>query len=131
MKNDVGPAAATSRANDSFTPRTTDDNATTTNTPTATPRMVSAARPLFERIESSAMLTPSNARVIPAASFMSLVAALRSDRAGRHAGHDADDRAEQRRHHQRPRGNGRRQRRLHRDDLGGENAERDADHGAN
>src|SRR5215813_3372988 len=69
-KKDVGPAAATSRANDSLTPRTTDDKATTTNTPTATPRIVSAARPLFERIDSSAMLTPSSARVVPAKKLM-------------------------------------------------------------
>src|SRR5574339_770501 len=32
---------------------------TTTNTPTATPRIVSAARTLFERMASSAMPTPS------------------------------------------------------------------------
>src|SRR6185312_3571634 len=80
-KNDVGPAAATSRANDSFTPRTTDDSATTTNTPTATPRMVKAARPLFDRIDSSAMLTPSSARVMPAKSIRSPVAELRWGRA--------------------------------------------------
>src|SRR5262245_58964125 len=60
-KNDVGPAAATSRANASFTPRTTDDKATTTNTPIATPMIVSAARDLLERIASNAIATPSNA----------------------------------------------------------------------
>src|SRR3954462_12179812 len=60
-KKDVGPAAATSRANDSFTPRTTDDSATTTNTPTATPMIVRAARLLFARIESTAIVTPSRA----------------------------------------------------------------------
>src|SRR5215510_991104 len=76
-KNDVGPAAATSRANDSFTPRTTDDNATTTNTPTATPMMVSAARPLFERMDSKAMLTPSSARVTLAKKLMSRDEGLR------------------------------------------------------
>src|SRR6266581_2435103 len=59
-KNDVGPAAATSRANDSFTPRTTDDSATTTNTPIATPRIVSVARALLARMAS--MGSSSDAR---------------------------------------------------------------------
>src|SRR5690242_1313603 len=61
MKNDVGPAASTSRAKLSLMPRTTDDSATTTNTPTATPMIVSSARTLFARIESSASVTPSRA----------------------------------------------------------------------
>src|SRR3954469_2363665 len=60
-KNEVGLAASTSRRNDSLMPRTTDDIATTTNTPSATPMMVSPARTLFERRASSAMPTPSNA----------------------------------------------------------------------
>src|ERR1041384_7376068 len=64
MKNDVGPAASTSRAKLSLMPRTTDDSATTTNTPTATPMMVSSARTLFARIDSSASVTPSRARRI-------------------------------------------------------------------
>src|SRR3954447_20542510 len=61
MKKDVGPAASTSRAKLSLMPRTTDDSATTTNTPTATPMIVSSARTLFARIDSSASVTPSSA----------------------------------------------------------------------
>src|SRR5689334_22173392 len=76
-KNEFGPAAVTSRANDSLTPRTTDDSATTTNTPTATPRIVSAARPLFARIYSNAIDTPSTAWRRIAKNFMSRGAALR------------------------------------------------------
>src|SRR4029079_8964913 len=64
MKKDVGPAASTSRAKLSLIPRTTDDSATTTNTPTATPMIVSSARTLFARIDSSASVTPSRARRI-------------------------------------------------------------------
>src|SRR5437868_7037537 len=79
-KNEVGPAAATSRANDSFTPRTTDDSATTTNTPTATPRIVSAARPLFDRMDSRAIPTPSAMFTNLAVSLMSRAGALRWDR---------------------------------------------------
>src|SRR6266567_2422179 len=69
-KNDVGPAASTSRANDSFTPRTTDESATTTNTPIATPRIVRAARLLLARIESIAIATPSRACISRARSFI-------------------------------------------------------------
>src|SRR5689334_15271468 len=64
MTNDVGPAASTSRAKLSLMPRTTDDSATTTKTPTATPMIVSNARTLFARIDSSASVTPSRARRI-------------------------------------------------------------------
>src|SRR6185312_5654726 len=43
---------------------TTDESATTTNTPTATPMIVSSARTVFARIDSSASVTPSRARRI-------------------------------------------------------------------
>src|SRR6185437_14947790 len=58
-KNVVGPAAARLFSTPELMPCTAADMAVTTNTPTATPRMVSAARTLLERIASKAMKTPS------------------------------------------------------------------------
>jgi hypothetical protein len=58
-KKDVGPAASMSRAKLSLTPSTTEDRATTTNTPMATPMMVSQARTLLARSAAMAIFTPS------------------------------------------------------------------------
>src|SRR5436190_2184903 len=102
MKNEVGPAASTSRAKLSLMPRTTDDSATTTNTPTATPMIVRKARTLFVRIDSIASDTPSNASTIR---FMIRIASLlpqgfdrveeRGAPRGIDSGDDSDDKAEQ------------------------------------
>ena len=87
----------------SLMPRTTDDSATTTNTPTATPMIVSAARTRFALIASSAMVTPSRACstfppiVIPMSSLLaqSLDGIQPRGATGRiHAGDDADDGAQ-------------------------------------
>ena len=59
-KNVVGPAASNCLATLSLMPCTAAEITTTTNTPTATPRIVSAARTLFARIASMAMVTPSS-----------------------------------------------------------------------
>src|SRR5207237_10091513 len=95
MKNDVGPAASTSRAKLSLMPRTTDDSATTTNTPTATPMIVRKARTLFVRIDSIASDTPSNASTIR---FMIRIASLlpqRFDRVHERAAPRATDPADE------------------------------------
>src|SRR5919199_1994184 len=106
MKNDVGPAASRSRAKLSFTPRTTDDIATTTKTPTATPMIVSAARTLLARMASSAIRTPSTTvrRREPILMRDPLLLAEGFDRVeprgaarGVHPRDDADDEAEHRR----------------------------------
>src|SRR5712671_63098 len=103
MKKDVGPAASRSLAKLSLIPRTTDDIATTTNTPIATPMIVSAARTLLARSESMAMPTPSSALKMRFARFMLLLPQgfdriERSRLAGRiHSGDDADDRPQERR----------------------------------
>src|ERR687895_1027204 len=103
MKNDVGPAASRSRAKLSFTPRTTDDIATTTKTPTATPMIVSAARTLFARIASTAIRTPSRTVRSRAPSLMPgpLLVTKRFDGIESRgtsrridAGHDPDDHTE-------------------------------------
>src|SRR5215217_5751887 len=103
MKNDVGPDASRSRRNDSLIPRTTDDIATTTNTPSATPMMVRPARTLLDRRASSAMPTPSNAIANGVKRRIGLLLAQRVDGIqprrlpGRiHAGGHADPQPEQR-----------------------------------
>src|SRR5512142_2692943 len=117
MKNDVGPAASPSRAKLSLMPRTTDDSATTTNTPTATPMIVSSARTLFARIDSSASVTPSRASRIR---FINDIARSlltqcfdgieqRGAPCRIHTGEHADDQPEQRRRDDRPWGDRRRQ----------------------
>ena len=58
-KNVVGPAAARSFVTALLMPVIMAPIATTTNTPTETPRMVSPARTLLARMDSSAMPTPS------------------------------------------------------------------------
>src|SRR5436190_663126 len=138
MKNDVGPAASTSRAKLSLMPRTTDDSATTTKTPTATPMIVSSARTLFARIDSIARDTPSSASTIR---FMSRIALLLSQRFDRveqrgatrrvHAGDDSDDESQERRGDERPgRYRRRKERELPGQCLCDRDAERDPDDGA-
>src|SRR5689334_11026437 len=102
MKNDVGPAASTSRAKLSLIPRTTDDSATTTNTPTATPMIVRKARTLLARIDSIASVTPSRAsRIRFRRGMRSLLLSQRLDGIEArgsprrvHPGNDADHEAE-------------------------------------
>src|SRR5712671_2446609 len=114
-------------------PRTTEDIATTTNTPIATPMMVSAARTLFERIESTAMPTPSSAlkmrcpiRMLFLPQSFDRVERRRSTR-GVDPRDDADNRSEKRRHDDGPWRHRGRQRRFPLDDLGDPDAEDDAD----
>src|SRR5436305_9375228 len=136
MKNEVGPAASTSRAKLSLIPRTTDDRATTTKTPTATPMIVRNARTLFARIDSIASVTPSMAR---SSRFTMRIARsllpqcfdrIETCRAtsGIHARHDTDDESEHRGRHERP-GRYRRweEREFPRDPFGDGDAERDTD----
>src|ERR1039457_388354 len=59
-KNVVGPADSNCLATLALMPCTAAEITTTTNTPTATPRIVSAARTLFARMASSAIVTPSS-----------------------------------------------------------------------
>src|SRR3712207_8358626 len=125
MKNDVGPAASRSRAKLSLTPRTTDDMATTTKTPTATPMMVRPARTLFARKASRAIRTPS--RTVSSRAPNLIVALLlpqgfdrveaRRAPRGIDARHDSNDHAQHRRGDERPRGDGGRQGRLPLDEL--------------
>src|SRR4051812_18039319 len=136
MKKDVGPAASTSRAKLSLMPRTTDDSATTTKTPTATPMMVSSARTLFARIDSSASVTPSSASRIR---FMNDIA--RSlltqcfdgvEQGGTscriHARNHPNDQPERRRGDDRPRRHRRRQKgKFPRDRLGNPDSQPDSD----
>src|SRR3989337_2415728 len=102
MKNDVGPAASTSRANASLIPRTTDDSATTTNTPTATPMIVRPARTRLARMPAKAIVRPSNdIRQVSMRRMLFLPKrfdGVEPRRAARRvdAGDDADHRAEQR-----------------------------------
>src|SRR4051794_22441329 len=94
-------------------PRTIDDIATTTNTPSETPMIVSPARTLLARSWSSAIPTPSNAvRKRPASVMLFLPECFdgiepRGSPGRIHAGYDADDGAKQRGHDQRPRRDGR------------------------
>src|SRR5690349_19651633 len=112
MKNDVGPAASTSRAKLSLMPRTTDDNATTTNTPTATPMIVRMARTLLARIDSMARVTPSRASRIllkkPMLFLPERFDGVEERRSARRidARDDAHDEPEQRRGDDRPRRDG-------------------------
>src|SRR5690348_6571158 len=130
MKNEVGPAASTSRAKLSLMPRTTEDSATTTNTPTATPMIVSRARTLLARIDSIARETPSSASRRRLRKPISLFLPegfdrIEERRAARriHAGHDPDDESEERRRDDRPRRDGRREEReLPRQSLGDRDA---------
>src|ERR1035437_2205929 len=112
---------------------------TTTNTPTATPEIVSAARTLLLRIASKAMVTPSSAMAIRAKNFIGPSSFLpqRGDRieaggprGGVYAGHDPHTGAEQQRHGDRPGRDRRGKRREPGDDLRREQAQRDADAGA-
>src|SRR5690349_12710290 len=119
-------------------PRTTDDSATTTNTPTATPMIVRSARTLFARIDSIARETPSSARSTRLKKPISLLLTQRFDRIEERcaaswvdAGGDPDDESEQRCRDDRPRCNGGRQEgELPRQPLGDGDAQRDADDGA-
>src|SRR3712207_5776810 len=115
MKNDVGPAASRSRAKLSLTPRTTEDIATTTKTPTATPMIVRPARTLLARRASSAIRTPS--RTVSTRAPNLIVALLlpqgfdRIEAGGAARGidarHDPDDHPQHCRGDERPRGDGR------------------------
>src|SRR5947208_10809233 len=136
MKNEVGPAASTSRAKLSLMPRTTDDSATTTKTPTATPMIVRNARTLFARIDSIARVTPSKAssnRFMIRMAFSLLTQrfdGIETRRAtGRvHSGHDSDDKSKHGGGDQRPRCHGRgKERKLPRDSFGDRDAQHDAD----
>src|SRR6266513_2002351 len=83
-------------------PRTTDDSATTTKTPTATPMIVSSARTLFARIDSIARVTPSKAssnRFMIRMAFSLLTQRFDGIETCRatgwvYSGHDSDERAE-------------------------------------
>src|SRR5450759_3513853 len=136
MKNEVGPAASRSLAKLSLIPRTTEAIATTTNTPIATPMIVSAARTLFERIESTAMPTPSSALKMRCPIRMlflpqSFDRVERCGSAGRiYARDDSDDGSEKRRHDDGPGGDGGRQRSLPLHDLGDGDTEQNPDDSA-
>src|SRR5438067_12252139 len=136
MKNEVGPAASTSRAKLSLTPRTTDASATTTKTPTATPMIVRNARTLLARIDSIASETPSKAsssRFMIRIAFSLLAKRLdgiepRRPTGGVCAGGDSDDESEQGGDDERPgRNGGGEEGKLPGDPLGDGDAERDAD----
>src|SRR3954470_2602672 len=90
-------------------PWITDASGRTPNTPMPTPMMVSAARPLLAMIASNAIVMPWSAVTSLRKKFIFLFLAQGFDgveqrsAAGRvHAGHDADDGAEQRRYHDGP-----------------------------
>src|SRR2546423_3237899 len=136
MKNEVGPGASTSRAKLSLIPRTTDDSATTTKTPTATPMIVRNARTLFARIDSIASVTPSKAssnRFMIRMAFSLLTQRFDGIEAGRatgwvHSRHDSDDKSEHGGGDQRPGCHGRgKERKLPRDPFGDRDAQHDAD----
>src|SRR5689334_22743263 len=111
---------------------------TTTNTPTATPRIVSAARTRLDLSESSAMPTPSNRlKTRTPRSDMSGLLAHGGDRIehrratrGIDARDEADSGADADADEDRPDLNGRRQRRDRGECLGEADAEGDAQRGA-
>src|SRR5688572_2564203 len=106
---------------------------TTTNTPIAMPRIVSAARTLFARSASIAIHTPSARLPTLSRNRMRLLLPQRGDRieaSGARRGIDARDDADAGTHENaddhRPERHGRRQRRYGSDQLGQPEARRDA-----
>src|SRR6185437_11805683 len=135
-KNVVGPAAARPSVTPSLMPCTAADIAVTTNTPTAMPSMVSAARTLFERMASNAMRTPSKS-VLSRSSTLMLFGTERDDGveprgpAGRvDPGENPDAGAEHDGDGDRPCRDARWQRRQALDERREAEAQSDADHGA-
>src|ERR1019366_4105152 len=104
-KNVVGPADSNCLATLALMPCTAAEITTTTNTPTATPRIVSAARTLFARMASSAIVTPSSDILSLSMSRIPLFLPQRGDgieqrRAARgiHAGNDSHAGADEHAH---------------------------------
>src|SRR6185312_861004 len=79
-KNVVGPAAARLADTPELMPCTVADMPVTTNTPTAIPKMVRLARTLLARIESKAIVTPSDSILSRSSVFIRLLRAQRDDR---------------------------------------------------
>src|ERR1035437_1348674 len=136
-KNVVGPDDSNCLATLALMPCTAAEITTTTNTPTATPRMVSAARTLFARIASSAMVTPSSDILSLSTNRIVLFLPQRGHgieqrRAARgiDAGDDPDTRADEHAHQDGPRRDVRRHRRRQANDQRETGAERDAHRGA-